>query len=789
MKTKTKKTTISSMETNEESSGAPRVPVHWEDFKPGDSLKQTKSYMQKHAYTPTVAGLDIETSESQGAAWLYLWCMAIDDHLVYGRTIQELKQFLRRLAQFADLRTDFRMVVYIHNAKYDLSFLKNDISLSGKKQKDFIARTKRQIIRCGLDYNFEMRDSAVYSEVPLRVMGHEIGLEKIEGYDYEAIRTPETPLSDQDLAYCARDAHILTVYYRLQAIKYGTIGAVPLTATGCVRRIIGECLTTHEKYNHAIRMMIQARQIKTQRADGRTPTPAEKCFFDREKMVLQRLRTAFFGGHVYMSELWANTLISPETLSGCAVKSADINAAYALMILTKKFPMEKFEPLPRPATAAEENDMRNGRGIYRGMALLIHVKIMDLHARVPDFGILPGWIRYSSSQKDLKTPQRNSRIVEAEEVEMILTDVDYRMLKRWYKCKVRVITVLGAAYGYLPTYIRDAAIRLYIDKAEAKKEIKQLRAEGAATLADEIRYNRKKTMLARMYGVFVEDPVKMIYEWDEDAHTVQAKGMQQMQTQQFSGVLYQWGVWVSALAREKLLGMCAKVGTVEEEDGRRIWDNSLIYDDTDCIRWISAPGDTKHRYMQEENERTRAAFRAMLTPEEIRRFREWYGVNLTPESLDDLGQWEIDTYKQYKQIGLKQYAYIDEYDQFHAVFAGLPRADVRADGKNYGMTYFDKFATNAEKMAAVNDSLYIPAEETHILRTSYFPRGAAPDVREVEVIDCTGTPRHVRTECGVLLTPTDYKARRDDPAEMWLDVDLDDVVLELAKAGIEYTPK
>lgn len=762
---------------------APRVPVHWEEWQPPADLRCTNTYMQKHAYSTHVAGLDVETSTDGKSSWIYLWCIAVDDELIYGRTINDLKQFLRRLAEFADLRPDFQMVVYIHNAKYDLFFIKNDISLAGRRQKDFIARTKRQIIRCGLDYNFEMRDSAVFSEVPLRVMGHEIGLEKIEGFDYNAIRTPETPLSRGDLAYCARDAHILTVYYREQAAKYGTIGAVPLTATGCVRRIISECTTVHEKTNHFIRQQIQSRQIKTQRADGHAPSPAEKTFFDREKMVLQRLRTAFFGGLVYMSELWADTEINPDTVAGCRVKSADINACYASMILSKKFPMEKFEPMPRPTTKDEEQQMRNGRGIYKNMALLIHIKILDLHARIPDFGIMPGWIRYSSSQVDLKTPKRNSRITDAKQIEMVLTDVDYRILTRWYRGKIKILTVLGAAYGYLPQYIQDTAIKLYIEKAEAKKEIKRLREEGRATLADEIRYNRKKTMLARMYGVFVEDPVKIIYEWNEDAHTVKNCGTKQLQTSFYNGVLYQWGVWVSAFAREKLLSMIARIGTAPEPDGRRIWDHSMIYSDTDCLRWISDRNDRKHEIIEEENERTREMFRGMITPSMIKRFRESYHLDLTPDSLAGLGEWEIEEYKSYKQIGLKQYAYIDQYDVFHTVFAGLPREDIRADGINYGMTYFDKYKTNAEKMAAVNDSLYIPAEETSILRTSYFD-----EEREVHVIDCTGTPRTVHTSCGVLLTPTDYRARVDNPAEMWADVDINDVVLELAKAGIQYEP-
>ena len=107
---------LSFTETNSrtEPERAPRVPVHWEEWQPPENLRCSKTYMQKHAYSTHVAGLDVETSTDGRSSWIYLWCIAVDDELIYGRTINDLKQFLRRLAEFADLRPDFQMVVYIH---------------------------------------------------------------------------------------------------------------------------------------------------------------------------------------------------------------------------------------------------------------------------------------------------------------------------------------------------------------------------------------------------------------------------------------------------------------------------------------------------------------------------------------------------------------------------------------------------------------------------------------------------------------------------------------------------
>ena len=112
------------------------------------------------------------------------------------------------------------------------------------KKGDFIAKSRHQILRCVVEGVYEVRDSVVFSEMPLRMMGIEIGLQKLEE-DHDLIRTPETELEDADIIYCGRDSQILTRYYRIQADllptydengnrkkHYGTIGNVPLTATG-----------------------------------------------------------------------------------------------------------------------------------------------------------------------------------------------------------------------------------------------------------------------------------------------------------------------------------------------------------------------------------------------------------------------------------------------------------------------------------------------------------------------------------------------------------------------------
>lgn len=759
-----------------------RMPAWWEDV---DTLvpmewRESSAYMQSHAYAPHIGALDIETSTNGEFAWMYLWAFAVDDLLFYGRTVDDLRNFLRRLAHRLDLRTDYRLMTYIHNAKYDLSFLRCEMSLAGRKKDDFIARSRRQIIQCCMDVNYLIRDSAVYSEMPLEMMGIEIGMLKMPDYDYDLIRTPETPMEDKDLMYVARDVHILTTYYRLQLTQYGgdyeTIGDIPRTATGIDRRLLSIAMTKHDARTsrHALRKMIFARQLRTVWIGDKDPTEEQKKRMEYDKLTLSQLRSAFFGGFCYCSPLYSDTEIKYD-IKG-RVCSADLDSCYAAVMLTEQFPCNRWQPLPvedYPTTREELEEMVKHRSRpWRYKAMLIRVKIIGVEARIPDFGFLPSWYRYHTAEKGMTKIKNTSRIKSADELEMTLTDVDMQQFLRWYKWKqIKIISILWTDYGYLPLYVRDVIIMLYAKKKIAKAEIKAKRAAGTATYQDEIRYRKIKTMLARMYGVFVQDPVRMMYEWDDDTHTVKGRGQSQPDSAQFSAVLYQWGVWVAALARKWLLDACAKVGTKKstDKDGKTggQWDCSVIYCDTDCIRWYDR-GDGKEQVLLRHNERIRKIMSTIIKPEVYERIYQDFGIEIPPDTLIGCGEWDLEYYQSYKQIGIKQYAKIDEHGVFDCTLAGLPKSQ----------TYFAMFYDNADKMAEFCTNLVIPPEYTNLKRTAYVDQ-----YMEADIVDCCGELRHVSAQSSVLLVPTEYRARDDE--EDLSAVNVDGVLQEMTKLGIE----
>lgn len=761
------------------------IPLPWDDDAVMAMLRAWRATSADHhsrGYDRHIAGLDIETSTApdRSAAWMYLWTMAIDDLVVYGRTADELRQYLRRVAETVDLRIDYRMICYIHNAKYDLYFLKDTINISTRARDPFISRSRYQILQCVIGDFFEIRDSAVYSEMPLWMMGQAVGLPKLDE-DHDQIRTPDTPLTDHDLAYCGRDAHILTVYYRRQAAIYGSCGKVPLTATGTVRNVISKNFGIVCKQDSGLKRMIWTWQLKTEGA-LRKDTPQNRAIIERDKITLDLLRRAFFGGYCYVADYWRGTLIKPCGDHGGAI-AADMDSCYSYQMISKQYPMGRWRPLPVPKDKAEEMQMRTGQGNYRGMALLIRCRIYGLQARIADLGIYPSWLRHPLAENGLKTRSDSSRIISAEMVEIVLTDIDYRQMHRWYKADgVVILDVIGARYGYLPSYIIDTIVMLYADKKAAKAEIKQKRAAGTATMADEIAYTRIKTRSSRLYGVFVQDPLRQMWAWDDINHRTVPAGVSESSTHQYDPVLYQWGVWVAAHARDDLLDMCARIGT----DTGRKWDHSLIATDTDCVRWVDTD-PRKMEIIEEANQRARRAVRAAMSPSYRDQFCERHHIQIPADILDGLGEWDVERYRAYKHIGIKQYGYIDESGEFRAVLAGLPRSDVRQmpDGtrKQCGMSYFDEFATADDKLAALTDDLSIPAERTKILRTRHIDVPiSAP--REITVTDCTGAERTVTVRSCIVLDPVDYRIK---PGDELTDLDIDAMIDEMLKAGYDLT--
>lgn len=733
---------------------------------------ESRSKVKKNhrKYSSFVGAFDIETStveyeKGKKVSFMYVWQMAVENQAFYGRTFNEFLHCLQKIKIEMGLSSEFKLVVYVHNLKYDFSFYKREASLEG----DFVARSRRTILKHTAQDCFEFRDSYCYTEESLDEMGEEIGIPKIKGYDYKKVRTSYTPLTEDELQYAIRDVLILTRYYRHEAtVKHKLISELPLTITQSIKRIIRGYF---EQQSQIYKGMMQKRQLRNN---------------DRDKEILKLLKKSFFGAFVY-----SNPNVKGQNIYN--VHGVDIDASYGAQCLLHRFPMDKFEPLPIPAST---EDLKTNP-IYKGKAMLITFAVKELKAKYNTIGLLPLNIANYHFRGKIKPKNvKGKRTLHDEKTVLTLTDVDFSLFLKLYDYDgIKFISIEGSKYGQLPKYMLDSVVELYTQKVKLQLEQAEIKKKRPLTLAETLKYIRTKVRVSRVYGILVQDPERPEYALDTQNNVQRVWKCEcgclntgeecigcgktkpkkndyfGMAATQFQPVLYQWGVWVVAWARYEIIRALFMIA----ENGGKLDIGRILYSDTDSLYFRDCDYTPITKYNVSIDAR-------------IKKLCEVYHYDY--EILKNIGKFKSDEYEVFKTLGLKQYAFVKN-DIFDYRCAGLPRIDYEytEDGKikkdsngnpiNYGMSFFDNFDTNEEKLAAFNTELYIPSEHTKILKSVYHDDGL-PD--PILVTDYLGGQIRVNPKSWVTLEPTGYDFSKS-PFDIFKSVDAEDVAILLEKTN------
>lgn len=154
------------------------------------------------------------------------------------------EQLYDALDRMANACLNYVPVVMCHNLSFDMYGLAPYLMRHNVK---VLAKSKRKPISFTiLDDENKPRlviwDTLVFSQKSLDYMGKECGYEKLVGaWDYDLIRTPETPLTDDEIAYSKHDIYSLVAWvaYWLKLnpdIKPEWLGLNVVSKTGIVRK-------------------------------------------------------------------------------------------------------------------------------------------------------------------------------------------------------------------------------------------------------------------------------------------------------------------------------------------------------------------------------------------------------------------------------------------------------------------------------------------------------------------------------------------------------------------------
>lgn len=594
--------------------------VDWLQFFKGYGLVPRAKRQKRNKGSEIVnvfAAFDIETStiwtsaeNTDAHSFMYIWQYQIEDYLIKGRTWEEWFDFLailkRALEQYGTLEQTAKtpvLITWIHNAAFEFTFISG---LYNFRDDECFFRDARKPIYFRMFDVFEFRCSYIQTNLSLAALTKQTGVKlKLSGqkFDYNKVRFSWTELSEFEEEYTTTDVSSL-----VQAMKYrvqrggDTLLTVPLTSTGYVRR---ECKASlKDRY-------LQINELKPYKGEN-------------GKRIYRLLRSCFRGGNTHANRFHVGTICED-------VYSYDIASSYPTQQLTKKFPMKPFKWL--------DGDMSLERVfmfIGLGYAVVGEYHFTGVRLKNPKEPI--PYISLARCEA-INFKIDNGRILEADYIEISLTEIDLEIILTMYEFdKMEIIQCMVAQKDYLPPEYREV-IQEYYNKKTALK--------GDDTEEGKYIYTKSKNMLNSVYGMSATDPIHQEIKYNGGDYL--RSGYDSMTEAEIEKALkgaafpYQWGVYTTAYARKQL------------QDAIDLCGDKIVYCDTDSVKTL---GDVPIHKLNDALRKKAAAVGAYA--DDMNGNRHYIGV------------FESDGhYQKFITQGAKRYAYIKDDGKMGVTVAGV----------------------------------------------------------------------------------------------------------------------
>lgn len=583
-------------------------------------------------YSVYVAALDVQFNFDLPYLWTF--CFDLTGEVIFGRTWEELAAFMQQLEGYG-FDYDHRLIVYLNDLTQFFCYAKKHIYID----EELLAKNPHEILLF-TSRGLEFRDFKAYTEKDIDKL---IYINDVNAKSYHIKPDDDrvsdrVALTDQEIEYSSRRVLEMTAAIRkdLDLLYQGVTKDIKITKTRRIENLLS--------------------------ANQRRDDPDKQLFWQIHafnplsskfglEILLPQLRKAFFGGCVFYERGVLNELLSD-------VYSADLISAYCAEFVLSRYPMSKYKVLDTPDDYHKLFDMP----YYKNKALLIQFEATDVKLKKGGLPILPAARKHYYVDKDSPQERKDAikraqslKLHDSKLIRMCLTDIDFELFTRYYDFKdIKILSVLGARYGYLPDYIIKTVAELYKNKMIGKDKKRELERIGLLDPLQEEIYNDLKSAIARLYGIFTQSPVVTKYKFDQEAKDLKLVSSEHLVSEQeYRPVVYQWGVWTTALVRKKLCDLRDKLR------GRKI---KTISGDTDCINF---KGNAAMDII--------ADFNAKINREIERRCED---IGLDPEYLKDLGTLEVKKYELYRLTAVKQYAVVRETESgevFEAVCGGMSK--------------------------------------------------------------------------------------------------------------------
>ena len=586
---------------------------------------------------------------------MYVWQFHFNGFVVVGRTWTQFTWFIEKLLNY----TKHKIVIYCHNLSYEFAFIRELF-----EWEDVFVMRSHTILKAETN-RLEFRCSYLLTNMSLQKFTEKMNVtEKLSGdyYNYMKMRYFNTKLTKYEMMYCIND--VVGLHEGLTKFlnnENKNLYNVPLTSTGFVRK---------ELKNNVRRIL--------------TSYYSKERALNLEQYILAN--KAFRGGNTHANRFFTGKIIKN-------VFSFDIKSSYPFQLCCKKYPVSPFSEITDYTEEEINYLLKRGK---TAMLLRIEFKNMKLKDKSEPCPYIP----LSTLEKPRGFTIDNGRILKCESGIMNLTDIDLRIIQEQYEYDTINIQACCAKYGYIPVPYMQTILKYFEQKENEKDEYFYMRAKQklnsiygvlvTAILRDNIKY---------IDGNFVLEPVDKLKEIEDNKNK--------------NVLLYQFGVWCSARAREQL------------QDVINICGDDFIYCDTDSVKFKNK----KH------------IFEILDYNKNIRKLAEERNIIVNNKVM---GVWEFEgRYKQFVTLGAKKYCYKDYKDKLHLTVSGVGKKGVdelQGNIKNFRIgfefknggsegRYNDKYGTYK-----VNDFLSIDIIENLYIKNHSYKLGVSNDYGFI--LDC-----------------------------------------------------
>ena len=517
---------------------------------------------------------------------MYIWQLQIgNDITIIGRTWFEFLDLAERLKEVLG---GVRLVTYVHNLSFEYVFL---CGVHHFDPDDVFCTEPRNILHANMP-PFEFRCSYRLSNMSLAQFTKQMQVEhqKLSGekFDYSKKRYPWTKLTQAEMDYATYDViGLVEAVQQLMKNEGDSLYSIPMTSTGYVRRDEKRSMKTFN-------WTTMARMIPD---------------FD----LHMYLRRSFRGGNTHADRHFIGQILHD-------VHSWDMASAYPAAMINKEFPMGRwYVAKPENCNLEFLNDLVN----RRHKAVIMKVAFLDIHLKDPRWPV--PYLSYDKCDnvtlvrdpdlyhkkwngkysRPIEISMDNGRIMAAEALECVITDIDLQIISEEYEWEdMRIEFLAHSTYGKLPAQIRETVMDYYNRKTTLK-----------GVSGSEFMYDMSKRKLNAIYGGTVMDPIRIQYFYDDSPANMEKnmdvpyrsgfifddqsdlsweEQFEQYERERYDEAIrwpyqsYAWGVWVTCWCRLRLeagIRCVYEQGEKERLETGRIRTH-FVYCDTDSIKFI-----------------------------------------------------------------------------------------------------------------------------------------------------------------------------------------------------------